>query len=113
MTNTKVNPMTFSESMQKTSPRQPEKESAGDYLTELVEHNYAEIVQKAKERENQPRSRHYIDKISNFMREGHSVDVKKYNELFTKHRILCWKYNFSMESQHQNRERFFSTLTLS
>lgn len=47
------------------------------------------------------------------MREGHSVDIKKYNELFTKHRILCWKYNYSMESQHQNRERFFSTLTLS
>ena len=41
------------------------------------------------------------------------MDIAKYEELFTKHRILCWKYNYSTESQYQNRESFFSTLTLS
>lgn len=39
-----------------------------DCLTELVEHNYAELVQKAKDRENQPRSKYYNLEISNFMR---------------------------------------------
>ena len=47
------------------------------------------------------------------MRAGPCLDTKKYEQLFIKHRILCWKYNYSMESQYQNRDSFFSTLTLS
>lgn len=47
------------------------------------------------------------------MRAGPSVDIRKYKALFAKHRILCWKYNYSLEQKYQNRESFFSTLTLS